>query len=96
MKKYIYIGLFVFLGFLIQLFAHASLEIAYSLLLWREYDQWSFGLDYSQLWAIHNVLSYIFIVVGVWLGYRSGKFWWAYLYQNDGKLKPEFRKRWRL
>lgn len=96
MKKHIYIGLFIFLGSLIQLFVHASLEIAYSMLLWREFEVWSFGLDYEELWAIHNMLALLFAVLGVWLGYRSGKFWWTYLYQEDGNLKQEFRKGWRF
>ncbi len=96
MKKHIYIGLFVLLGTLIQFFVHASLEIAYSLLLWREYDKWSFGLTHEEWWMVHHVMAVALLVLGVWLGYRSGKFWWAYLYQSDGILKPEFRSRWRI
>ena len=96
MKKHIYIGLFVLLGVLIQFFIHGSLEIAYSLLLWREHDTWSFGLSFEEWWMIHNAMSAILFVLGVWLGYRSGKFWWKYLYQDDGKLKPAFRSKWRI
>ena len=96
MKKHIYIGLFVFLGLLIQFFVHGSLEIAYSILLWREFEQWSFGMNYNQLWMIHNIVSWILVVLGAWLGYRSGRFWWNYLYQADGQLKPEFKRKWRF
>jgi len=95
-KKYIYITSFVFLGFLIQFFVHGSIEIAYSILLWREFALWSFGLSYDELWVVHHVLSVALLVLGIWLGYRSGKFWWKYLYQDDGQLKPEFRKGWRV
>ena len=95
MKKYIYIGAFIFLGFLIQLFVHGSLEIAYSILLWREYDTWSFGLSYEEWWMVHHVVSAILLVLGLLFGYRSGTFWWKYLYQDNGQLKPEFRKGWR-
>jgi hypothetical protein len=96
MKKHIYIGLFMLLGFLIQSFVHASLEIAYSILLWREHDTWSFGLSYDQLWMVRNVIAVVLGALGLWLGYRSGRFWWRYLYQEDGQLKIEFRKGWRI
>jgi hypothetical protein len=96
MKRKLYVGLFVFLGFLIQQFVHGALEISYSLLLWRDYAAWSFGLSYAEWWQVHHVMSAILLFLGILLGYRSGKFWWNYLYLPDGTLKPEFKRKWRI
>jgi hypothetical protein len=96
MKRRIYIGLFIFLGFLIQGFVHGAVEIAYAMLLWRDYATWGFGLSYGQWWQIHHVMSIILLILGLFYGYRSGKFWWNYLYQADGTLKPEFKRGWRI
>ncbi len=94
MKRTAYITLFVILGNLISWFVHGSLEIAYSILLWRDFATWSFGLTYDTLWNIHHVIAVLLFVAGVWYGFRAGKFWWAYLYQENGELKPEFRHRY--
>jgi hypothetical protein len=95
MKRNLYIGLFVFLGFLVQAFVHGSIEIAYSILLWRDLAHWGLGLTYQQWIYIHHVLSVLLLILGPWWGYQSGKFWWNYLYRENGELKEEFRRKWR-
>lgn len=96
MKRRLYIALFVLLGFLVQAFVHAALEIAYIILLWKNYAAWSFGLSYQALLVVHHLTALALLLLGLWYGYRQGVFWWNYLYQPDGKLKPKFAKAWRL
>jgi len=80
MKKKIYIGLFVFLGFLLQFIVHGVAEMLYIKLMTSDYDRWSFGWDWNTWLWIHNISSLVLVVAGILFGYVQGKYWWNRIY----------------
>ncbi len=79
-KHIIYISLFVLLGILLQLVAHAVLEIWYIDLLLSDFQRYGFGLTWEAWVQIHSVLSFVFLVFGMLFGYQQGKHWWRKIY----------------
>ncbi len=80
-KRYIYIGLCVFLGVLLTTILHAVGEQAYIALLLSDWDRYSFGLTFEQLLHVHHVLSFSLLVLGIVGGYLIGIRWWRAVYE---------------
>ena len=87
-KKSFYVFCFTVLGVLLGYLAHAFLEIFYIKLLVKDFVAYSFGLGWSDLMLMHDLVFVALIgACGMW-GYSAGKHWWHQIYE----LK---RKRWR-
>lgn len=80
MKRAFYILCFTFLGFLLQLIAHALVEMFVLSLLLADFERYGLGLSWSRWYAVHHVLMLAFLIVGISLGYRWGVRWWQILY----------------
>lgn len=79
-KKIVYISAFTFLGILLQFLAHALLEIWYIGLLLKDFRTYGLGLSWSAWFLIHTIYTLVLIILGAWLGYRLGKYWWNRIY----------------
>lgn len=80
MKKQIYIFLTMVLGVLLTTILHAGLEIWYISLLNENWNKYSFGLAWPQIWQIHAIYTAILLILGAILGYYFGKRWWQIIY----------------
>jgi hypothetical protein len=87
MKKKIYIGLFIFLGLLLQFLIHAIIEISYIVLLRANFEKYSFGFSWEQLYLIHHIGTIVLIFCGVLFGLWQGKFWWHKVCEKKKLLK---------
>lgn len=81
-KKYFYIISFTFLGILLQFLAHELIEIWYIGLLVSDFSRYGLGLSWNQWFLIHHILTVVFIVGGMALGFFNGKYWWKKLYED--------------
>jgi len=79
-KRIVYLLAAAMLGFLLQLIAHALIEMWYINLLLGDFDRWSFGFSWGHLWQIHHALSLILAIVGIAGGYILGITWWRIIY----------------
>jgi len=81
-KRNIYIALFVLLGFLTQFLLHAVIEIFYINKLLENFSFYGLGLSWNQWLGLHGVFTFVFLVVGLWVGYAQGIFWWNKIYEK--------------
>ncbi|MDX1535380.1 MAG: hypothetical protein R3346_01280 [Candidatus Spechtbacterales bacterium] len=79
-KHRVYVALFVFLGFLLQLVLHGGLEMFYIKLMNKNIEKYGLGLTWDTWAHIHNIFSFILILGGIWFGYKQGKYWWERIY----------------
>ncbi len=89
MKKTIYIILTAILGIIVSFLIHAIIEIPVIYLIVSNYDKYSLGLSWGQLFLIHNIFTFILFLVGLILGIKFGFKWWKYIYVDKkyrGKL----------
>ena len=84
MKRNIYIGLFTFLGILVQFLIHAVVEILYIGLLLKDFSRYGLGLSWEKWLMIHQVGAIILFFGGAYLGFRQGKYWWNRIYGMRG------------
>lgn len=89
MKKIIYISLFIFLGILLQLVAHALIETLYIGLLSFNFKRWSFGLSWDNWYLVHHIAAIIFFVAGVAFGFWQGKYWYERIYKGRKNINLE-------
>jgi len=92
MKKKIYILAFIFLGFQIQFLIHSFVEQNYIYFLLKDFDTFSFGMTWAEIYAVHHILTIFLLVAGVSLGYWQGKYWWKYIYL-DKRLEYKWKDR---
>lgn len=88
MKKNFYITAFTFLGYLLQQLAHALLEVGYLRFLVSDFDRYRFGFSWGNLLLIHYIITVLFVVLGLWFGFKQGKYWWVRLYDEHGVRRP--------
>lgn len=94
MKRAFYILCFTFLGFLLQLIAHAIVETAALSFLFRDFGRYGLGLSWGQWYAIHHTLTLAFLIVGLGFGFRWGVMWWQILYvEKRYGWPPKWRTR---
>jgi hypothetical protein len=86
MKRILYISLFVILGILFQFFIHAAAEIWYLKLLTLDFEKYGFGFSWCNWVWVHHIASVILLLLGAFLGFCGGKFWWRKLYE-EGRVK---------
>ncbi len=82
MKKKIYIGAFTLFGILLQLLIHGLVEVFYINLLLGNFEKYSFGLSWGQLYAVHHIGTVIFLIAGILFGFLAGKFFWKKIYEK--------------
>ncbi len=80
MKRTIYLIAFTIFGVLLQFLAHALLEMGVISLLLRDFNRYGLGLTWAQWFAVHQTLSFAFLIVGIAYGYRAGLYWWNAIY----------------
>ena len=76
MKKFIYITLFVFFGILLQFLVHSGIEILYIHLLQNNFEAWSFGFSWDDLWRVHHIATGVLLLLGISAGFWAGKHFW--------------------
>ena len=86
-KRYLYIGLCIFLGVLLTTIIHGIGEQAYIALLLADWDRYSFGLTFEQLMYVHHVLSFGLLLLGIVGGYFLGVRWWRIVYGDTTKAR---------
>lgn len=79
-KRITYLLAFVLFGVLAQFLVHAGLEMITIELLIRDYNRYGLGLSWDQWYAVHGVLSILFLLMGVVFGWRQGNYWWNVIY----------------
>lgn len=80
MKKFIYLSLSAILGFLLSFLLHTLIEVSVVALLLKDFQKFSFGLDWNQLLLIHKIFTIILSLAGLIFGIWLGKKWWQYIY----------------
>lgn len=80
MKKIIYIAFFTFLGFLLTLLLHGLVEIAALSLILNNFDKYSSSPLWRHWNEIHDVFTLVLAIVGVTVGFLSGRHFWPILY----------------
>jgi hypothetical protein len=80
MKKFIYISLWIILGFLLSLFAHAGIEVWYiNYLLSHNSAPVNFPV-FGHYCALPFSVQYSLLLAGLVAGYFVGKFFWRVVY----------------
>ncbi|MFH1111713.1 MAG: hypothetical protein V1712_01425 [Patescibacteria group bacterium] len=87
MKRFFYLVAFTFLGLLCQFVVHALVEIWYIDLLVKNFSRYGFGWSWNTWYIIHDVITWVLVLVGLLFGYWQGRHWWVRLYDEQGKLK---------
>lgn len=85
MKRSVYLIAFTVLGLLVQALVHALVEQWYISLLVSDFERYGFGWSWPTWFAIHHVLTVVFIVLGGGAGFLAGRFFWPRLYHVDGR-----------
>ena len=90
MKKIIYVALFTFLGFLLQLILHAVFEQWYISLLLKDFETFGFGLSWDEWFLVHHFLSVLLAIAGMLLGFWQGRHWYKIIYpvRNSSPKDP--------
>lgn len=87
MKRTVYIALFTLLGVLAQFLIHGILEVAYIILLVKNFDVFSLGLSWHTWVMIHDVVAVMLLAAGVGVGLWQGFYWWRRIY-IEGFARP--------
>lgn len=92
MKKIVYIVAFTILGILLQFLVHSFFEQNYIYFLLKDFDTYSFGFSWAQLYMAHKIISALFFIGGALFGFYQGKYWWKYIYV-DKKIEYKFKNK---
>ncbi len=90
MKKIVYIVAFIILGVLLQFLLHSLLEQSYIYFLLKDFNTFSLGFNWEQLYIAHKIITVLFLVAGALFGFLQGKYWWKYIYV-DKKIEHKFK-----
>ncbi len=82
MKKIIYLILFTFLGFLLQLLIHSLLEVFYIGKLVTDFQKYSLGQTWAWWYSFHIYATVVLSLVGLIFGWWQGRFWWRKVYEK--------------
>lgn len=89
MKKAIYIAAFTFFGLQLQFLVRSFIEINYINLLLKDFDTFSLGLNWQQIYIVHYIFSVLMFLLGAAFGFWQGRYWWKYIYV-DKKIDKRF------
>jgi hypothetical protein len=81
MKKGFYIFLFTVLGLLLSQLLHSLIEIGALSLILNNYDKYSQSPLWQNWSEIHDVFSLTMTIVGVTVGFLSGRYFWQKVYE---------------
>ena len=79
-KRGLYIICFIILGILASFLVHTGIEIPIINLLVSNFNKYSLGLSWGQWQMIHDIGAVVLLVLGMWVGYRQGVYWWNVIY----------------
>ena len=82
MKKEFYLTIFIIFGILFAFLVHAIAEVWYIDLLIRDFQKYSLDFSWSQWFVIHRFIAILLFILGAFLGFWQGKFWWQKLYEK--------------
>lgn len=80
MKKYFYIGAFMFLGLLVSMLVHAAIEIPTLALITADPDVMMGSYVWQHWWLFHDVGGNVLSVAFVIFGFILGRKFWQILY----------------
>ncbi len=82
MKKTIYITLFIILGIMLSTILHGLIEMPVIYLLVSDFKKFSLGLNWSQWYLIHHIMTVVLLLIGILLGTFWGFKFWNKIYKN--------------
>ena len=83
-KKSLYVFLCSIMGALLFLILHQILAFGYLMLLYANYQTFSFGLSFIALMALDYLTLIIVIMLGAWYGIWLGIYWFGMVYETNG------------
>jgi hypothetical protein len=81
MKKKLYISSWILLGILLSFILHGVVEIPL-LFLFSQDKSWMLGFSWQVWYLIHYIFTFILLVMGMYFGFRLGKFFWRKIYEK--------------
>lgn len=87
MKRAIYIIEFILFGLFVAVIIHAGAEILLINLLTSDFDSYNLGLSWELWFLIPKITFVVFILIGVFIGYKKGKYWWQRVYENSPHIE---------
>ena len=79
-------------GILITTFFHGVVEMTYVIkFLLKDFDKYSFGLSWEQLFLFHKISAVTLFLVGAIGGVKAGIFFWPRLYDENGHVRKNLR-----
>ena len=88
MKKYFYIGAFMFLGWLTSMLAHGLIEIPLLGLITGERGYYGNNIIWQNWRLVHGLGGFILSLGGVLLGFFLGRKFWQVLYVEKRYGEP--------
>ena len=85
-KQYFYILLFTLLGWMVLYLLYAMIEYLILTTLLEDFDHYGLGLTWGSWWYLVHLLSALFSLTGITVGFLQGRYWWQIVYV-DHKLK---------
>jgi hypothetical protein len=82
-KKSLYIFLCCLLGCLLFLLVHQMLAFGYLMLLYYNYESFSFGLSLLDFLALDYFTLIIAVMGGAWYGIWLGIYWYGVVYEGS-------------
>lgn len=83
-KKSLYIFLCAIMGALLFLILQQILAFVYLMLLYGNYQTFSFGLSFIDLMAVDYFTLFIVLMLGAWYGIWLGLYWYGWVYEDGG------------
>jgi len=80
MKRILYIGAFMFLGFLLSMLMHAALEYPTLMIISGDFARYQDSFVWQNWRVIHGVGGKILSLGGILLGFFLGRKFWQILY----------------
>ena len=90
MKRYFYIGLFVFLGYLLSFLVHAGIEIPALALATRAVGDFGNNVIWQHWRVIHGTVGAFLSLGGLTLGWFLGRKFWQILYVEERYGTPRW------
>lgn len=82
LKKYVYIGLFILLGALLNLLLHVALEYPFLILLANNPAYYEATWIWQHWTTVHRVVNVSLWTIGIVGGYLAGRHFWEVVYSR--------------
>lgn len=80
-KRSVYLVAFTTLGLTFGALIASLLELYYTKLLLIDFDSYSYGLSWTDIFYLRDFFAVLVLVLSGWWGYCAGKYWWHQIYE---------------